>query len=165
MEYVTYTLIVIGIMALCLVLFKRDGNVEQNYRASRSFSSSSKPGSPIKPTGAKVPSNERLNVPTPWGWPGKGSRTQAADERSVSDSLQRFVDHLMVEKQTVEDRNYVQRKNESLRSMMEDRYGPSGKSANGYGKSESKKKPADFAGSPIVVDRKSLHEVRTPWGW
>jgi hypothetical protein len=165
MEYVTYILIILGIMALCIVLFRRKDNLNGAYRGSDSFSVSSKPDSPARLAEAKASSNERLKVPTPWGWPGNDLRTRATHEHSVSDTVQRFVDHLMVEKQTVEDRNYVQQRNESLRKLVEDRYGPSSNNANGYGKSESKKEPTDLAGSPIVVDRNSLHEVRTPWGW
>jgi hypothetical protein len=165
MEYVTYILIILGIMALCIVLFRRKDNVSGVYRGSDSFSVSSKPDSPARLTEAKGSSKVRLDVPTPWGWPGNDSRTQAAEDLSVSETLQRFVDHLMVEKQTVEDRNYVQKRNESLRSLLEDRYGPSRNNTNGYGKSESKKEPTDLTGSPIVVDRNALREVRTPWGW
>lgn len=164
MEYVTYILIILGIMALCIVLFRRNDNENAGFRVSDSLSGSTQRTAARLPE-AKASSNGRLNVPTPWGWPGNDLRTQARDDRSVSDTLQRFVDHLVVEKQTIEDRNYVQRRNESLRSLVEDRYGPSRKNANGYGKSGSKKEPTDLAGSPIVVDRNSLHEVRTPWGW
>ena len=165
MEYVTYILIIMGIMALCIVLFRRKDEVNAVYRGGDSFSVTSKPDSPATSTEAKASLNERLSVPTPWGWPGNDLRTRAVDERTVSDTLQRFVDHLIVEKQTVEDRNYEQKRNESLRSLVEDRYGPSKNNANGHGKSGSKKEPTDLAGSPIVVARSSLHEVRTPWGW
>lgn len=165
MEYVTYILIILGIMALCIVLFRRKDNFDEVCRGSNGFSVSSKPDAPARLMDSKVSSNERLNVPTPWGWPGNNSRTQAAEEVSVSETLQRLVDHVVTEKQTVEDSNYLLKRNQSLRLLVEDRYGLSRMNVNGSGKSDSIKKRADMAGSPIVVDRKSLQEVRTPWGW
>jgi len=154
MEYVTYILICLGILALCMTAFWRKGVFSGNRSQST--------GAPVQ---SEPVSAERLDVPTPWGWPGSESVVSAAEDRTVSDSLHRFVDHLISEKQTVEDSEYLLKRNENLRSLIEDRYGkpPSGNSTNG-----SRKKGVPVSGgSSLSINRgrDSLREIRKPWGW
>jgi len=68
------------------------------------------------------------NVPTPWGWPGhhpsRSSNTLNAEEvHGVSESIHHFVERLFTEKRTVDSNEYLLRKNASLRTLVEDRYG------------------------------------------
>jgi hypothetical protein len=160
MEYVTYVLIILGIMVLCVMLFWRKDFIAGGRRQSADM-----PADVDTPAKVYARSDSRLNVPTPWGWPGNDSVARSTEDRSVSESLHRFVDHLISEKQTVEDREYLLKKDENIRLLMEDRYGSSrvGKWKNGdmrSGKAVSNE-------SPDRVDRSrgSLHDVRKPWGW
>lgn len=160
MEYVTYILIVLGLLALCIRLIPKRDSADR---------------SPGRRTAANVKSDRqavpepgltgRVDVPTPWGWPGNHSRTSTAEELSVSEALQRFVDHLVAEKQTVENSEYLLRKNESLRSMIEGRYRVPGSAPNGSSRKPSTDPSDGPVGGPIVFDRSRLREVRTPWGW
>lgn len=73
---------------------------------------------------------ERLKVPTPWGWPGNANRHNGIhhanlhiqDTGGVSGSLHRWVDHLVAEKQTTEDQQYLRRREASMRALLEDRF-------------------------------------------
>jgi hypothetical protein len=154
MEYVNYILITLGVMVLCVMVFWRKDLFARSHAPTEEASRE-----------VEISSDDRLNVPTPWGWPGNDSAMKLAEERTVSESLHRFVDHLISEKQTVEDQEYVLRKRENLRLLIEDRYGSSrtGKQANG----DARKGKPETGGSSIIADlsRGSLHDVRKPWGW
>jgi len=71
------------------------------------------------------------NVPTPWGWPGSVNRPVARDAHPIvttgtpvsSSVFQRWIDHLMAEKRTVEDQEYQESRHAALRAMVEDRFG------------------------------------------
>lgn len=71
------------------------------------------------------------NVPTPWGWPGSANRAVAAggksplspDVQASSGMFQRWIDHLLAEKRTVDDSEYLESRHAALRSMIEDRFG------------------------------------------
>jgi len=73
------------------------------------------------------------NVPTPWGWPGSANRATAREGQanpstgsSLSSSVfQRWIDHLVSEKRTVEDQEYRDSRHAALRTMIEDRFGRS----------------------------------------
>jgi len=84
------------------------------------------------PEREKILQREMTSVPTPWGWPGhhhdaaEGSDQEPGvelDGRGISHSMQRWVNHLVTQKRTVGDREYVLRKNASMRALLEDRFG------------------------------------------
>jgi hypothetical protein len=160
MEYVTYILIILGVMALCLAVFGRKGDFVSTKSGKPFPAGSKQPGSVEAQAKSKSTPENRLNVPTPWGWPGNGSVVKASEDHDLSETLHRFVDHLIAEKQTVEDRGYLLKRDESLRLLIEDRYGKS--VGSGSGSAHTKK---NAAGIPIVVKQRELKEIRTPWGW
>jgi hypothetical protein len=73
---------------------------------------------------------ELLKVPTPWGWPGNANGHHGIHHAflhpqvtgGVSGSLHRWVDHLVAEKQTTEDQQYLKRREASMRALLEDRF-------------------------------------------
>ena len=163
MEYVTYILIILGVMALCLVVFRRREQYIE-LRSSRPFvAGSAGTESTGEQSYGKLTQENRLNVPTPWGWPGSDSAIKAAEDRTVSETLHRFVDHLITEKQTVEDSEYLLKRNESLRLLMEDRYGMSRRV--GSGSVKTKKNTPGPEGNSLVLEQREMKDVRTPWGW
>ena len=165
MEYVTYILIITGIMALCFVLWPEKAREHTLKRSAH------KSGTPAGTAHADTALNrETLNVPIPWGWPGheehatdNSHATFAAQEvHGVSESLHRFADHLLSEKQTKESREYQLKKEDSLRALLEDRYGRAYRAPQANNKnmqSPNLRNP----GKPLVME--SLQEVKTPWGW
>ena len=165
MEYVTYILIITGIMALCFVLWPEKAREHTLKRSTH------KSGTPAGTAHADTALNrETLNVPIPWGWPGheehatdNSHATFAAQEvHGVSESLHRFADHLLSEKQTKESREYQLKKEDSLRALLEDRYGRAYRAPQANNKnmqSPNLRNP----GKPLVME--SLQEVKTPWGW
>jgi hypothetical protein len=155
MEYVTYILIILGIMGFCLLVFRR--NAVQTWVGNGNHHSKiTVPASQDSP-------ESRLNVPIPWGWPGNNTPAGSTEQHDVSDSLHRFVDHLISEKQTVESREYLLKRNENLKLLVESRYGLSKIRSDGI--EQSTKQKADSGGSPIIFERYSLEEIKTPWGW
>lgn len=145
LDYIYYILVTLVILFLCIYLVRIPGSIrlgndkaalaerarnrrERNKRRGAGKSSlASRHGMLLK--------RNLKNVPTPWGWPGHdagfghdGGTSIAGTpggphKNSVSDTLHRWVDHLTVEKRTVEDQEYVLKKAASMRAMMEDRYG------------------------------------------
>jgi len=165
MEYVTYILIITGIMALCFVLWPEQA---REYTLKKS---THKIGTPAEIPRADTALNmETLNVPIPWGWPGHEEHatdnshvTFAAQEvHGVSESLHRFADRLLSEKQTKESREYQLKKEDSLRALLEDRYGRAYKTPQSN-KQNTQSPNVRNPGTPLV--KESLHEIKTPWGW
>ena len=165
MEYITYILIISGIMALCFILLPEKA-IEHTLK---------KPA-PKTATAIETPrvevalDRETLNVPIPWGWPGHDEHVTANGHASlnaqevhgVSESLHRFADRLLSEKQTIDSREYLLKKNESLRALLEDRYG------RAYRMPQAKNRNVQAPisrnpGKPLLME--PLHEVKTPWGW
>ena len=80
-------------------------------------------------------SRELSKVPTPWGWPqhetsafvGNRSEVTNGHAHSFSNSFQRWAGKLVHEKHTVDDVEFKRRKEDCMRSLLEDRYGRSGK--------------------------------------
>jgi hypothetical protein len=163
MEYVTYILIVIGVIGLCLVVFRRKYDFISAQPRKPSAAGSARPEPAVTQSEVKLTQENRLNVPAPWGWPGSVSLVRTAEEQIVSNTLHRFVDHLFSEKQTVEDSEYLLKRNESLRLLIENRSGKITDRVNG---SVRTGKHATFPDEPTaIVERRLLKEVRTPWGW
>jgi len=137
MEYISYILVIIGILALVLFWVFSSGQIQLSKKRPNR-----KQAVPVlakqeqsKPKQFKA--SHSLNIPTPWGWPGhdgvpvrkNGSSLNANNGHGGQDSLHRFVDLMMNEKQTVENRDYLLKKDASMRALLEDRYGKSGKPA------------------------------------
>jgi hypothetical protein len=180
MEYITYILIILGIVAMCLI-WLRSSAQPLIRTAEPKFSDKVRLGAPGKHrkmnnTAAETTrvdsalNGKTLNVPTPWGWPGHNERVSDSNHttlngqevRGVSESLQRLVDHLISEKQTVEDQEYLLKKEASLRALLEDRYGrprlvPDAEPEN------LNVPPSRDPGESFKLE--ALRDMKTPWGW
>jgi hypothetical protein len=165
MEYITYILIIFGIMALCFVL------LQEKARDHKLKKQATKSTIPIETTRVDVALNrETLNVPIPWGWPGHDEHVtnnshaalNAQEVHGVSESLHRFADRLLSEKQTIESSEYLLKKDVSLRALLEDRYGRAYRAPQVNNRNTQATISRD-AGKPLVME--PLHEVKTPWGW
>jgi len=165
MEYIIYILIIFGIMAFCFVL------LPERAREYTLKKHTPKITTPVETSRVDVALNrEMLNVPIPWGWPGHDDHVtgnshaslNAQEVHGVSESLHRFADRLLSEKQTIESREYLLKKNASLRALLEDRYG------RAYRMPRANNRNAQASllhnpGKPLVME--PLREVKTPWGW
>jgi len=165
MEYVTYILVVIGIMVLCYVL------CPEQAREHKLKKQTLKSSVPAETTPVEVALNsEMLRVPIPWGWPGHDEHVinhshaslNAQEVHGVSESLHRFADRLLSEKQTIESREYLLKKDASMRALLEDRYG------RAYRMPQANSQFAQTqlsrgSGKPLFME--PLREVKTPWGW
>ena len=163
MEYIIYILIISGIMALCFIL------LPERAREHTLKKHTPKNTTPDEASRVDVAPRETLNVPIPWGWPGHDDHVienshatlNVQEVHGVSESLHRFADRLLSEKQTIENREYLLKKDASLRALLEDRYGQAYRmhQANKRSAQASLRDPA----RPLVME--PLHEVKTPWGW
>ena len=165
MDYIIYILIIVGIMALFFVL------LPEKAREHTLKKPTSKITTPIETSRVDVALNrEMLKVPIPWGWPGHDEHVtdnghaslNVQEVRGVSESLHRFADRLLSEKQTIESREYLLKKDTSLRALLEDRYGRAYRTPqanNGTAQAPLLRGP----GKPLAME--PLHEVKTPWGW
>lgn len=199
MEYIYYLLIVISILGLLLLFFGRSVSFRETKNRNSARVRIQK-DAPVKRKDSTDTDSlasllvsvrgENARFPTPWGWPGHiGHRGHSAgsglsrsfsstDHRIADDSLQQWVDRLMAEKRTVQDREYILRKKASLRALLEDRYG---KSAGGYDQVDNNRKTsAERITSSLKRDARQLRDVgsrrttrniselqdiRMPWGW
>lgn len=136
MEYISYILVICGILALFLFWVFSSGQIQLSKKTQKRSRAGA--GLDLKQEQSKVKqlaASHSLNIPTPWGWPGhdgvpvrkNGSLLKTNGVHGGQDSLHRFVDLLMSEKQTVENREYLLKKDASLRALLEDRYGQSRK--------------------------------------
>ena len=165
MDYITYILIISGIMALCIVL------LPEQAREHKLKKPTSKTTTSIETRGEDIALNrEMLNVPIPWGWPGHDDHVtenshallKAQEVHGVSESLHRFADRLLNEKQTTESREYLLKKDASLRALLEDRYGRAYRTPANNNQ-DAKTPLLHDPGKPLVME--PLCEVKTPWGW
>ena len=77
-----------------------------------------------------VMKRELSRIPTPWGWPQYDEDGDIkSGEGDYSTSLHRLADSLIHEKKTVQDQAYVDKRNASMRALLEDRYGRSSRMA------------------------------------
>ena len=193
MEYVTYILIIFTISLVFFALLRRSSESEVNRKpgGAQADRAGQKEAEQLKFQAAT-----RTRVPTPWGWPGHHDKLPekeasalpdemgAASTSGVSDSLQRWVDRLVSEKRTVEDQEYMRKKDASLRALLEDRYGnasrirvngkPAGRAPNaspeGNGEPGAERLRANGYGGEKAVPnepgkRSRIRDVKTPWGW
>jgi len=144
-DYIYYSLITLGILLLCMYLARIPGHLrlgsnqaalaDRAKRRREKARSKSLEDRGLSERHALILKRGVSNIPTPWGWPGhednveshhkSGFRTDstAREPHSVSESLHRWVDRLVSEKQNVENQEYVLKKDASVRALLEDRYG------------------------------------------
>ena len=137
MEYVYYMLFFLGLIALIIFLVSQPGRsrlandhmaLAEDARKRKlkqqakevAENRKSAPGRRSNP----VVQRELARVPTPWGWPQYGDdKTRNDMDRNFSNSLHYFADRLVNEKKTVQDQQYMEKRNASMRALLEDRYG------------------------------------------
>lgn len=140
MEYITYILVILAITGVGVLMVRLPGrNRLKNDKVALS-SRSREHRSKIKPSRAELQKQKTHNrevidrelskVPVPWGWPGHDGHLHADDANldeegyhGLSYTLHHFVDKMTSEKKTVQDKEYMQKRSASLRSMVEDRFG------------------------------------------
>lgn len=192
MEYVTYILIIFTICLVFLALLRP--SLKSAAPDKREDVSASKPKAG-RDEPRRQPATNRGTIPTPWGWPGHDDRAVsrsvsglpaelgATPIRSAPNSLHRWVDRLVSEKRTTEDRDYRMKKDASLRALLEDRYGRASKMQVNGGGGDDGADPGSEIVSPApptmrgkgsgdrlaapqsLRTRRSGREVKTPWGW
>ena len=119
MEYIVWFAVVSGLLVLCgmgLFLYRKEVplNSPPDSTAERQ----------------KEQNEFRLkalnDVPTPWGWPGSPAYGHGASSNGThaagSLTIHRWVDGLIAEKQSIHDREYMRRREASLRALLEDRF-------------------------------------------
>jgi hypothetical protein len=135
-EYVYYLMIILGMIAVCLYQMHRSrdpnaGVVRLSHRKpDRVNSGKADSDAPKALENQKaVLQREIAHVPTPWGWPGYQPNQKANahggkhEAHGVSDSLQRWIDHLTSEKRTINDEEFRAKQNACIRALLEDRFG------------------------------------------
>ncbi len=180
MEYLTYILIILVILCLFVVALRNTGQslfevdevkLMKRVRGRPIEKQTTTGNAATEPALAvRALNKETLAVPTPWGWPGYDERSTAkslalANEEQVngvSDSLHRMIDHLLSEKQTVENQEYLLKKDASLRALLEDRYGRA-RVAPDAGQRKLKIPLMPEPRKPLNMN--TLRTMKTPWGW
>ena len=172
MEYINYILIMLGIIAVCLALVHFSGRTYTRleiHRHSRVVRDTTPPANELV-----VLKSKTLVIPTPWGWPGHDGQAEQSSHGSahhppgvkevegVSGSLSRFTDRLFKEKRTVENSEYLLRKDASLRAMIEDRYSPASKAHSSRHRKAASESWQDM---DQQFEWRTLKDVKTPWGW
>jgi hypothetical protein len=137
-EYLYYLLLILALLAGCLFALKIPGRnrlkgrpeelAERAYRRRQRDQNNASVRAAELAHRHAVLERELKQVPTPWGWPGSdlnagSGQDQGAGESTGHRPLQRWVDRLVNEKKTVQDDAYNQRREASLRALLEDRYG------------------------------------------
>ena len=132
MEYVSYILITMVTLVVCFLLMRPPA---MPFKKESRATLAQKPAAAdpaLEAEKAKQIFQRKLQrVPTPWGWPGHNDSVanrgqwplNAEEVHGVSESLHQFLERLFSEKHTVDDREYLLRRNANLRSLVEDRYG------------------------------------------
>ena len=140
MEYISYLLITLAILIACLILMRLPAQSEKLQksaaRAKRRGKGAEVQGSELSKDEIqhhkKVLQRDLQQVPTPWGWPGhqdlgsfkkSNGPLNSQEVHGVSESIHQFVGRLFSEKRTVDNSEYLLRRDASLRAMVEDRYG------------------------------------------
>lgn len=145
MEYVYYVLIVLCLVACILVIARvpvqarlsrntvalankaRKQTIKEEQLKAKNSRRKSPPFSHNRRKNS-VMRRELARVPTPWGWPRYDEDGDIrSSEHGFSASLHHLADRLIHEKKTVQDQDYVNKRNASMRALLEDRYGRSSK--------------------------------------
>jgi hypothetical protein len=141
MEYIYYILIILCIVACSLLLLRLPGqsrlrgdqmalSQKARYRKNRQ-QKSNKTDEYQQARKHLVLKRELSKVPAPWGWPGhdpaaaynRQANLNARQVHGVSETLHNWVDSLIREKQPVDEAEYLLKKKNSMRALLEDRYG------------------------------------------
>jgi hypothetical protein len=137
-EYVYYILIILCLMTCVLLVARSPGQSRLSgdpvSLADKARKQKLKDGK-LKVKGEQRTKSLKRNpvmkralsrVPTPWGWPQYDDNGDIkSGERDFSTSLHRLADKLIHEKKTVQDQEYLDKRNASMRALLEDRYGRS----------------------------------------
>jgi hypothetical protein len=137
-EYVYYILIILCLMACVLVVARSPGQSRLSGDPVSLADKARKQQLKDKKLQAKEEQRTKnlkrnpvikralSRVPTPWGWPQYDDNGDIkSGERDFSTSLHRLADKLIHEKKTVQDQEYLDKRNASMRALLEDRYGRS----------------------------------------
>lgn len=137
MEYVYYILIILGLMAFIIYLVSLPGrsrlsndhmalaeDARKRKQRQQAQEEAEVRKSPRGRRSSPAIQRELSRVPTPWGWPQYGDdKNGNSIHHDFSDSIHRFADRLIHEKKTVQDQKYLEKRNASMRALLEDRYG------------------------------------------
>lgn len=190
MEYGLYLAIVLVCVAACSVKIWQLGAAK---RAEKALSAEDA-NRPVAPSKAQLGHrSEHQSVPTPWGWPGNvhaagNGNVHVFESDADHGALHRWVDHLVSEKQTVDDAAYQKKREASMRALLEDRFhSPNHSHAGshkGRGNADSGVQVEDAPGNPAGTTGQTMpavsesrpanmplslgepiSSVKTPWGW
>jgi hypothetical protein len=196
-EYGLYLVFVLAFVGICIAKI-RELDPDSESRKTLAVDVAGSPSAALA-NGASEElelRQETVDVPTPWGWPGNLHEIHAdhglnGDEEAGHGALQRWVDHLVSEKQTVDSGEYRKRREASMRALLEDRFHSPNYAHidTGTGKSGGVPNQPATGSDPINNDRPaaklravpdtglrkainirnffddSLSEVKMPWGW
>ena len=137
MEYVYYVLIILGLLALIIYLASLPGqsrlsndhmaladDARKRKQKNQAREEAETRKTPRGRRSSPAIQRELSRVPTPWGWPRYGDdKNGNNNHHDFSDSFHRFTDRLIHEKKTVQDQKYLEKRNASMRALLEDRYG------------------------------------------
>jgi len=151
LDYIYYILIILGLLALLIVAVRLPGRSRLANKQMELARSADKRKLKHQKAQAKAESRKPLltsdgkthhvierelaRVPAPWGWPQHGKHKGIGErvhefthsDHDLSDSLHRLTDKLFDEKRTVQDAEYLQKRNASMRALLEDQYVPKAK--------------------------------------
>ena len=155
-EYTLYVSIVAGLVIACGVAI----------RAVRPLPARKSQADRVRGKG-KLQARESSRMPgphgrpAPWGWPrvNGGARIDEGGAEPVngaSTTLHRWADQLIVEKKTTENQDYQARRDASIKALLEDRF-------CSQRRSSPTERPVERSNG--LGDRRSLEDLRTPWGW
>jgi hypothetical protein len=142
-EYLNYLLVILALLAVCLLfmlrrptdarLRSRQAELAERARQRRRHAMAAGENAASAERRKQVLNRELRSVRTPWGWPGSDVRignglngsNDGPPRQGTTGLLQQWVDRLITEKRTVDDDEYLLRRDASLRAMIEDRFGRS----------------------------------------
>ena len=143
-----------------------------------------------------IATRQLQNVRVPWGWPHHvASEREQIASTNHSHSFRQFAGKLMNPKRTKEDQEYLEKRNASIRALLEDRYGRASRMTEveyrnvkapllrdpnqQYDQLDSMPSSRANAVLTRLKNQKrsdsnrlmpgsrstDLHDVKTPWGW
>lgn len=187
MEYVSYILITIGLVIACFFLLRPPVNsLRKGGKEPVIQKPVTDPGLEAQKARA-VFQRELQGVPTPWGWPGhhgpltsrRKHPANSEEVHGVTESLHHFVERLFTEKDTVDSRDYLLRKDANLRTLVGDHFGRAStisEQTHQQGKLDGSfdavslleqmdEYPVGKQKNDMTGVQKRPKELRTPWGW